>query len=237
MEGRIEGNAVGGWIPAQRAKIIALDIETTNLDMKAEGLSFDDPKGWTTGCVVVYDVWNDVPHYFADVEIPQHQSEPLSELGECLEQYADDGYILLTQNGTLFDLPILAKDLQDGGAGITTQIENMVHIDPTQLLMRDTGKRYSLQKLVKGVLGDSASKSMAAALAPVEWAKGHYAEVILYCEQDCRLTAAYFMQAFVDDRIEATHTIGEAIFVEVLNPLGWASEFANLEVIANVIDY
>ena len=231
---------MSGWIPAQRAKIIALDIETTNLDMKAEGLSFNEPRGWTTGCVVVYDAWNDLPHYFADVEIPQHQIEhfcfPLSQLGECLEEYANDGYILLTQNGTLFDLPILAKDLRDGGAGITTQIENMVHIDPTQLLMRDTGKRYSLQKLVKGVLGDSASKSMAAALAPVEWAKGHYAEVILYCEQDCRLTAAYFMQAFLDDSIEVTHTTGESVSVEVLNPLGWANEFANLEVIENLID-
>jgi len=232
---------VSEWIPAQRAKIIALDIETTNLDMKAEGLSFNEPRGWTTGCVVVYDAWNDHPHYFADVELsPRHRLRshlrPLSDLGRCLEHYANKGYILLTQNGTLFDLPILSKDLQDGGAGITTQIENMIHIDPTQLLMRDTGKRYSLQKLVKGVLGDSASKSMAAALAPVEWAKGHYAEVIRYCEQDCRLTAAYFMQAFLDDSIEATHITGESVTVEVLNPLGWANEFANLEIIENLMD-
>jgi len=44
------------------------------------------------------------------------------------------------------------------------------------------------------------------------------------------------MQAFLDDSIEAIHTIGESESVEVLNPLGWANEFANLEVIENLID-
>ena len=30
---------------------VALDIETANLDMDAEGLAFDDPQGWRISCV------------------------------------------------------------------------------------------------------------------------------------------------------------------------------------------
>ena len=38
---------------------IALDIETANLDMEAEGLQFGNPKGWKTSCVCIYDFWID----------------------------------------------------------------------------------------------------------------------------------------------------------------------------------
>ena len=36
-------------------RIISLDIETANLDMDAEGLSFGDPKGWRTSCVCIHN--------------------------------------------------------------------------------------------------------------------------------------------------------------------------------------
>ena len=36
-------------------RIISLDIETANLDMEAEGLVFDDPKGWRTAVVCVHN--------------------------------------------------------------------------------------------------------------------------------------------------------------------------------------
>ena len=38
-------------------KCLVLDIETANLDMDAEGLVFDNPKGWKTSCVGIYDIW------------------------------------------------------------------------------------------------------------------------------------------------------------------------------------
>ena len=38
-------------------KCLVLDIETANLDMESEGLAFDNPKGWTTSCVGIYDIW------------------------------------------------------------------------------------------------------------------------------------------------------------------------------------
>ena len=34
-------------------KVIALDIETANLDMDAEGLAFDNPKGWKTAVAYI----------------------------------------------------------------------------------------------------------------------------------------------------------------------------------------
>ena len=48
-------------------KCLVLDIETANLDMEAEGLSFDNPKGWTTSCVGIYDIWegeSEGVHYY-----------------------------------------------------------------------------------------------------------------------------------------------------------------------------
>ena len=41
------------------SRYIALDIETANLDMEAEGLQFGNPKGWKTSCVCLYDFWID----------------------------------------------------------------------------------------------------------------------------------------------------------------------------------
>ena len=36
-------------------KVIALDIETKNLDMESEGLDFGNPEGWKTSCVSIWD--------------------------------------------------------------------------------------------------------------------------------------------------------------------------------------
>ena len=48
-------------------RVIGLDIETSNLDMDADGLSFGDPTGWTTSCVSIYDHHRDATfHYVAD---------------------------------------------------------------------------------------------------------------------------------------------------------------------------
>ena len=41
------------------SRYIALDIETANLDMEAEGLEFGNPKGWKTSCVCLYAFWID----------------------------------------------------------------------------------------------------------------------------------------------------------------------------------
>ena len=41
-------------------RIIALDIETANLDMEAEGLKFDDPTGWKTAVVCIHNTYTNM---------------------------------------------------------------------------------------------------------------------------------------------------------------------------------
>ena len=43
-------------------KYVVLDIETSNLDMEAEGLTFGNPEGWNTACVSLYDIWQGEPY-------------------------------------------------------------------------------------------------------------------------------------------------------------------------------
>ena len=57
------------------------------------------------------------------------------------------------------------------------------------------GYRFSLQNLVKGLYGESESKTMDAAHAPKAWADGKYQEVLDYCMHDCVLTANVFFDA------------------------------------------
>lgn len=50
------------------------------------------------------------------------------------------------------------------------------------------GVRFSLQTLIKSVLGADESKLMEAKFAPQAWADGNYAEVIRYCGEDAKYT-------------------------------------------------
>ena len=45
-------------------KIISLDIETSNLSMKAENLEFSNPAKWKTSCVGVYDAHKYEEHFY-----------------------------------------------------------------------------------------------------------------------------------------------------------------------------
>ncbi len=47
-------------------KIIGLDIETLNLDMDSEGLEFDNPQGWKTSCVCIYDHHRDLTYHYVE---------------------------------------------------------------------------------------------------------------------------------------------------------------------------
>ncbi len=195
-------------------KYLILDIETCNLDMKAEGLEFSNPDGWRTACVSIYDIWDGEPyssavdqHFVSDPEqLVAHDSKlatysllPLKHLAEALTRYYDSGYILVTKNGFNFDLPILCKPLDEGGADARSiinifEMDNR-HIDICRLLTEKYGYRFSLQNLVKAVVGEEESKTMNAAFAPVEWDAKNYRSVIDYCLHDCYLTARVFFEA------------------------------------------
>jgi hypothetical protein len=197
--------------------IVALDIETKNLDMKTEGLKFGQPEGWKTSCVALYEVpfgseiESGNSYYYAHVdELPYVQAQldaqgidikvnSFSALTFDLARMWEEGYLLITKNGLGFDLPILSKPVELGGADaegvITTFEEEGRHLDLERVLYdRSGGYRFSLAALVKSLVPDD-EKLMQASFAPVEWNAGNYSEVLEYCLHDSYLTAKVYVGA------------------------------------------
>ena len=122
-------------------KVIALDIETANLSMRAEGLYFGKPAGWRTSCVCIYDGYEGKGYYFVkDPEvIIQKYNEVMDEhpvkeqmfkhlfsfkeMLPMMEDFFNKGYTLITHNGNSFDLPILAKPIKNGGGNLNGIIQ------------------------------------------------------------------------------------------------------------------
>ncbi len=189
---------------------IALDIETANLDMDAEGLSFDDPAGWRVSCVGVHFVGDRRDRLYVHqygqvmgtvVHNDDYEIHPLAMLPMHMNGWIMRGVPLITHNGQGFDMPILAKSIFDGGAGCAKAIgryaELGLHIDTCERLLLHTGLRIHLSDLCHALLGSDPTdgKSMPAAEAPVAWSQGRYQEVLDYCIQDCRLTARVWTEA------------------------------------------
>ena len=164
-------------------KCLVLDIETANLDMDAEGLAFDNPQGWTTSCVGIYDIWegeSEGVHYY-------YVTDPNKIMTPELEEY---------NLGSMESLASTLEECYKRGYYIINKYEtDDRHIDICQLLRDQYGYRFSLQNLVKGLYGEQESKTMDAAHAPKAWAKGDYQEVLDYCMHDCVLTAKVFFDA------------------------------------------
>jgi len=190
-------------------RIIALDIETANLDMKDEGLSFSDPKGWQTAVVGIHNHYTGFDMvYVADsmleevrlnCHLPRQRIHPFSILPYHLRRWRNEGYLLLTHNGLGFDLPIMSKTTKEGGVGQVKALfekwpKNQM-MDTCAVLTEATGVRYRLNHLIHGLLGEDSSKLMDAANAPIQWAKKNYEEVIRYCIDDCRKTCAVYLKA------------------------------------------
>ena len=96
--------------------------------------------------------------------------------------------LFFTINGLSFDLPILSKTIEDGGADVLQQInlfkEANKNVDTCEHLRKHTGYRFKLQNLIKGILGDTEGKFMESSNAPKQWAKGNYLKVLGYCMGD-----------------------------------------------------
>ena len=148
-------------------RTISLDIETANLDMRAEGLTFDNPKGWKTAVVCVHDgVHNRTSIYVH----PDKYDEvtricggklgivyPFDILEYHLRSKRNEGYTLLTHNGLGFDLPIISKSIEDGGVGGCASLlekwpKNQM-MDTCAVLSKATGEKttrtFSLCKFSK----------------------------------------------------------------------------------------
>jgi len=188
-------------------KVIALDIETANLDMKAEGLKFDNPKGWKTAVVCMYDSHHDMNTIYVHPDIHGEIVRKcggklgivytFEMLAYHLRNARNEGYLLLTHNGEGFDFPIISKTPKEGGVGSVKSLlekwPSSQKFDSSLYLKQKTGIRYRLNHLIHGMLGEEQSKLMDAANAPIEWSKGNYEEVIRYCIDDCLKTYNVFV--------------------------------------------
>lgn len=191
-------------------KVIALDIETANLSMRAEGLYFGKPAGWRTSCVCIYDGYEGKGYYFVkDPEvIIQKYNEVMDEhpvkeqmfkhlfsfkeMLPMMEDFFNKGYTLITHNGNSFDLPILAKPIKNGGGNLNGIIQRFKkdnrNLDTCAYLKEKTGYRFRLQYLIKGIVGETNSKLMDASNAPIEWNNENYLQVLGYCMCDSIFT-------------------------------------------------
>jgi len=198
--------------------MIILDIETKNLEPIGNGLQFGNPHNWRTSCACVLEVVGPTPqdiepHVFVEKDMVAElssmgiQCKSFEHLPDYLENCLEDELPLLTHNGIGFDLPILSKDIADGGANcgdVLSRYEQAgLAMDTAADLKKKTGKRFHLQDLIKGVLSPSASKLMNAAHAPIEWHNGNYEDVINYCISDCLLTYQMFYIAGDEGVLEA----------------------------------
>ncbi|MBT4661736.1 MAG: hypothetical protein HOG73_05265 [Candidatus Marinimicrobia bacterium] len=196
-------------------RIISLDIETANLDMVAEGLSFSDPKGWRTSCVCIHNSTTDITNTYVHPDMVDKVAEEdgyanlysFTKLQYHLRQKRNEGYTLLTHNGVGFDLPILSKSIKDGGVGgcasLLKKWPKEAMMDTCAVLTKATGERYRLNHLIHGLLGEEQSKLMDAANAPKEWAKGNYEDVIRYCIDDTQKTLAVYLKASEEGEFRA----------------------------------
>jgi|TARA_R110000803_G_scaffold82099_1_gene148116 DNA polymerase elongation subunit (family B) len=216
-------------------KVIALDIETKNLDMKAEGLDFGNPQGWEVSCVSIWHPTSGPYNYAQWEDLPAEVMEKFTvmsfqQLEDDLQTWWDDGYTLITKNGTNFDLPIISKSIADGGCGVEKIIKQFEegdeltsrHLDLQTYLEDATfGVRFSLQTLIKSVLGTDESKLMEAKFAPQAWADGNYAEVIHYCEEDSRYTYQVWEVAQMRGYIQASGKDSEGNYKECYVRISW----------------
>ena len=210
-------------------KIIGLDIETMNLDMDEDNLDFDNPEGWKVSCVCIHDHHRKLTYqYLLDPLIIDDIKETdliydfENFLAWDLEEWFYQGYTLITKNGTTFDIPIISKSIEDGGCGVSRQIDYFLeapkiretrygdkelpprHIDICQYL-RDAsgGYRFSLENLIKGCLGESEGKLMPAAEAPRAWADGDFRRVLEYCSGDAEHTTSIYFFGRREGRVLA----------------------------------
>jgi len=188
----------------------ALDIETKNLDMKAEGLSFDNPKGWDISCICVVSE-NGKSWTFTDSELVSAENKySLSAFTKVFYDEIIPNHVILTHNGYRFDFPIIQEYLKrEFSQDLPGYFEQF---DSCDYLLGKTGVRYRLAHLVSYHLGSEASKLMDAANAPVAWAEGRHQEVVDYCLHDCLLTIQ-----MIRDALERGHfnAIGKPQYAEV----------------------
>jgi hypothetical protein len=146
------------------------------------------PLGITCAALGVSDA--DEPRYFQDA--PQMSREASQELVRELQRVINDGYTLVTWNGTAFDFAVLAQesDMPRECADIA-----LAHVDLMVIVTFKCGHYLGLQKALTGMglagklkevlLNDGTRlHEMHGSRAPELWAQGEYNAVLSYLRED-----------------------------------------------------
>jgi hypothetical protein len=98
----------------------------------------------------------------------------------------------------------MSKPLNEGGCNLNDIIQLFEGDNRTQdlffTLITYTHINFSLQNLIKGVIGNNYGKSMKSKTTPSQWAEGNYIEVLIYCMLDCIYTSEVFNRLNIIDK-------------------------------------
>ena len=161
-------------------KYIFVDIETKNRFLS--GLDFNNPKGWLMSCFCIYNSYTGDKYYFVE-----NKDEIISKYDEyTLSPVKKD---ILNNLYSFEDALKIMQSLYEGGYILTSfnGLNTYTHIN------------FSLQNLIKGVIGDNYGKSMKSKNAPTQWAEGKYIEVLMYCMLDCIYISEVFNRLNIID--------------------------------------
>tara|TARA_B100000745_G_C20149335_1_gene394109 strand:- start:1858 stop:2535 length:678 start_codon:yes stop_codon:yes gene_type:complete len=199
-------------------KYIFVDIETKNKFLS--GLDFKKPKGWLMSCFCLYNSYTGDKYYFVEDKeqiSSQYDLDSLSsvkkdifdslynfeEAFNIMYSLYEDGYILTSFNGFNFDYPIMSKPISEGGSNLYDVVLLFEQDNRTKDLFFDlniyTEINFSLQNLIKGVIGNTYSKTMKSQNAPTQWAEGKFIEVLIYCMMDCIYTSEVLNRLNIED--------------------------------------
>lgn len=116
---------------------------------------------------------------------PQMDKAHICRLVDCLDDYAQRGYRIVTVNGAGFDFRELAES---SGRRADCKSINLQHTDCFFHIFCKLGYSPGLDAMSKGMGLPGKMKDLDGALAPDMWRNGDYGKVLSYVAQDSRQT-------------------------------------------------
>ena len=173
-------------------KYLAFDLETVTLF--PQGANWQEYRPLGIGCAAARTadgreaiIWHGNN---SDGEIPIRMTQPeAANMVRDLVAFADDGYTILTWNGLLFDLNVLAEE-----SGLWAECRALAHdhVDMMFHLFCERNFRLALSTACKGMAAltniDGKTEEMDGAIAVQMWHDGQRQAVIDYCVQDAQTT-------------------------------------------------
>ena len=171
-------------------RYLAFDIETAKVLPAGESeLLAHRPLGISCGAACMSDTGETITWYgrtSSGDPAPQMSEAEAAEMVVDLSAYVNDGYTLVTWNGTGFDFDVLAEESAKRAECIELA---MNHIDMLFHAVCVLGHPISLQKAAEGMEIPGKFADMTGAEAPGAWAAGRYKELLAYVQQDAVATA------------------------------------------------